>query len=459
MSNKFSFFAPAYLAKSGSAKTTPRVGGIISTERKDADGETILTKGLELDYFTGGFGKIKYEHDNELSKEPENIIGFPDVAIKKSNGLHFEGDLIPFEGIPDDQLTPQAKTSKAAHGLLKAIEQWNKEHPDKPQKVGWSIEGEYLKRSNGTVHKARITNVVLTTKPKNTGTFATIIKSLEVGYAMSPETKSGFGATATESIETSTKNNFTKGDNNMFKSKEEAYKAYLSQGMSEEEAKEKASQWKPEAAEAPAGPAEEAFKSLANSKTAFQKAIDTAKEGGDLKIQSSNEMKKSLDASIEKMKKGEDAVDISEYFADKQNADLQLHQNQEVLDQKLDLLSKSIVAIAEGLNALATGNESFNKSINTLSQAGKLTAQGIGMLIKGKASQSNLLTDGLAAYAYEDNNKADKQLSKGQKVEVLDKLYSEGKINSNVVMGFEASGYLDAQFEPMVKAKAAEMFK
>ncbi|HEX2868724.1 MAG TPA: hypothetical protein VHO03_16910 [Ignavibacteriales bacterium] len=454
--DKFTFFVPAYLAKSGTGAKSYRVGGLLSTEKKDADGENIITKGLELDYFDGGFGKIKYEHDTKILHEPDNIIGFPDTVKKSTRGLFFEGGLIPFEGIPEDQLTPQAKMSKSAYGLLKSVEEWNRLHPEKPQKVGWSIEGEYLKREGGIVHKARITNVVLTTKPKNTGTFAQIIKSLETGYALSPEDKTGFGALQLESIDKCNKNN-SKGEKKMFKSKEEAYKAYLEQGMSEDEAKKKAEEFKPELS---ANIAEEAFKSFASSKDSFQKAINSVKEAGDIKTEASAvEMKKSLENSIETMKKSKpEEINLTDYFEAKQTADVKMLENQEVLGQKVDLLAKSIMAIAEGLSQIAGGNESFQKSLNLMSQAEKLTAQGVTILLKGKTQQSGLTTDFLQQFRFEDNNKEKKELTKGQKIRVLSELAKEGKVPTQAVIEAE-NGYVAPVYEDMVKAKATEMFK
>ena len=84
----FSFFADAYLAKSGNKNEPYRVGGILTTEDRDSDGE--IVKSVDWSYFTGGFGKIKYEH-NDI-KGPDAIIGFPTKLFKSGKAHHFEGE-------------------------------------------------------------------------------------------------------------------------------------------------------------------------------------------------------------------------------------------------------------------------------------------------------------------------------------------------------------------------------
>lgn len=458
----FSFYAPA-LIKSGSPKTGIKVGGIISAQTRDADGEVLLTKGLDLSFFDEGWGKIKYEHDSKISKEPDNIIGFPTNYTKKGTTVTFEGELIPFNpDLPDEKLTPQERSSKSAYGLLKAIEDWNRAHPDKQQKAGWSIEGEYIEKgSKGIIKKAKVTNVVLTTKPKNQSTVAGILKSLSVGYGTSPETQTGFGATRKESIDTSIKNH--KGDSKMkYKSKQEYYKALIEEGKGEEEAKKLADGWKPEEEDKEKMMLpEEAMKSLSASRESFEKALNTVKEVEDVEFSyETEEVQKSLRKSVNTINNSEE-VDLTDYFKAKQSADVNLLESNHVINQKIDLLAKSFGALAEGLLQVAGSNEFLAKSINAVNQISKLNAKATTQLIKSKAGESGLITDQFILNNADvvDNSTEEVKLNKSQTLNILDDLYAEGKIPSSTVIGYEGTGYLEEPVLKMVKSKAQTMSK
>ncbi len=441
MPEQFSFFSPAYISKSGNKNEPVKVGGCITAEERDADGEILLSKGLDFSYFTGGWGKIKYEHNDS----PANFIGAPERIFKKGNEIHFEGELFAFEGMPEDKLTPQQKTAKEAYGLLKAVDDWNKTHPLNQQKVGWSIEGEYLERNKktGLVSKARITNVVLTAKPKNRATFAVIRKSLEVGYGMSPDTQTGFGATRKESIEMNTKNHLSKENTKMFKSKEEVISACKAKGMSDEQAQAEATKWEQDQKKAPAE------KSLGGE--SFKKAIDTLNEAEGIQV--SDEVAK-IEESFAKSvpTDGEQEVDLSAYFEAKRTADMSILQNQISLNKKLDLLGKAIGSVVEGLN----------KSLGNVEHVSTLNARTSLQLLTGKKNQTGLVTDNLEQFQIEDNNNiqksSDTQLTKSQKTDILFKLWEEGKAPAIMVQRAE-NGYFDAQAEQLIKSHTESLKK
>jgi hypothetical protein len=462
-SNKFQIYAPAYykLQKSGDPKVPSkiRIGGIITTEDIDADGEIVLTKGLDLSYFGGGWGKIKFEHDSELLKEPDNIIGFPDEIRKSNRSIYFEGDLINFEGIPEAELTPQQRTAKSAYGLLKAVEEYNRTNPKIPQQVGYSIEGDILQRSQkgkgGLVSKAIITNVVLTTKPKNRGTVATLVKSLQVGYGTSPETQTGFGATRLESIEG--QNYSPKRGNKMFNSKEEAKKAFLSQGKSEEEAEKLATEWET---------SQKMDKSLL-AKESFQKSISLAKEVEKISLETPvEELNRKLEKSVRTMRDGEN-VDLTGYFNAKQELDLSILGISTALAEKQDLLAKSLVALSEGLSHIATENSTLKKSLDVIHQGNMVNGQ---LMIKGFGMKDNnpnfAPSDLLKSIQYEDNNKNFDggevdltKLSKSIVSDAIESLVTEGKATSTDVSAFEGMRYIDENLVPLVKAKVISMRK
>jgi hypothetical protein len=457
--DKFNFFAPAYLIKSGSGVgASVKVGGVLSTDKEDADGETLLTKGLDFSYFDGGWGKIKYEHDSPTSKEPDNIIGFPSRLIKSGRQASFEGELIPFDGLPNEQLTEQQKCAKSAYGLLKAIENYNRLHPNKPQKVGWSIEGEYLERDKktGVVSKARITNVVLTVKPKNTETYATFVKSLQEGYGTAPDDETGFGATRLRSQGGTIKNKITQGDSNMFKSKEEAKKAFLSQGCSEEEAEKKATEWEHNQMD----------KSI-QAQGSFKKAIASAQEVPAVEANIDPiKISQSLQKSVNSMKDANGNTDLTAYFNAKQEADISLLEVVSAVAEKTDKLAKSVEAIAQGLCDMAGDNSNFKKSVAIIGEATKINGQLLVKSLQGTAGVNFAPSDLLNKVQYHENSpktaNLDIDLSKMNKsivANALDALKEEGKISGNDVGAYEGMNYIDESIVPMVKAKINSMQK
>ncbi len=465
MSEHFKIFAEAFIKSGTPKKNEPiKIGGIISTEDVDADGETVLTKGLDLSYFSGGFGKIKYEHDSEISHEPHNIIGFPTKIIKGANKIEFEGDLVSFDPEqPDSKLSPQQRLAKSAYGLLKSVEEHNRRYPKSPQKVGYSIEGEYLDRSKSTglVKKARVTNVVLTTKPKNMKTVAMLVKSMGVGYGTSPETQTGFGATRLESVDKSSKSQISNiGEKEMtFKSEEEAYKYFLTQGMSEEEARAKAK------SEFSAGglseDAQNAMKSLQAVGSKMQKSLGEIEDCLNIGIEGTDVGQKLL-KSIETLKNS-DQPDLSEYMEEKTNADLQIHENIIKLNTKVDGMLKALATVAEGMSEIASGNVALIKSIDLGDQRGKLLARGLHKLLTGHDMKKGLVSDKLLdSINYVENNEVVEdfeKLEKSRQVEVLDKMVDDGKITPEVVIAFEGTGYLPENVKAMVKSFTKQTMK
>lgn len=477
MDNKFSFFAPAYLKKSSSGKNGYKIYGVISSETRDTQNEVLLTKGLDLSYLENGWGKIKYEHDNFLSKEPDNIIGFPERVIRKGGVIEFEGSLIPFdENVPDDMLTPQQRATKSAVGLMKAIEEYNALHPDKPQKIGFSVEGEYLERdrATGIVMKARVRNVVLTTKPVNTTTFAKLVKSLSVGYGVTPETQTGFGATRLESID-GYKQQFYKGDSKMvFKDFEEAKKYFLSQGLSEEEAikkakevMEKQSQKTNEgSSEPPTNDISEVQKSVAIDSLKKSIAIASSVEEVQPDFEADT-LSQKLIKSVETLHRG-DNIDLSDYFTAKQETDVSVLEGVVAMLEKQDLLAKSIVALAQGLAQSISANENttekFAKALSFIAESQKLSNQALLKSLKARAD-FNFAPSDLMKYDYVDNNAQnddDVDLGKMNKSVIAKALYELAKDPSSGVTAIDVSAYegfrtLEDKHIPLVKAKIKEM--
>ncbi len=459
---KFNFFAPAYLVKSGEAPgQTIKIGGRISTEARDADGEKLLTEGLDFTYFNKGYGKIKYEHDSPINKEPDNIIGFPTNVKKGRSYVDFEGELVNFIGIPDEQLTPQQKAAKSAYGLIKSVEEHNKRNPKIKQHVGWSIEGEYIDRDSGSgvVKQARITGVVLTTKPKNTETYAEFVKSLEVGYETDSAEKTGYGATTRESLDKKIKTTKEKSVMN----EKEFYQSCLDKGMTEEEAKKATEEWKmkqeaggevekgnkakmkkAEEGEDVDEESEEAEDELEEVHKSLSKLVNTG-----LKIDIAarkSAMKKSVNVSG-------DEPDLLDIFGSQNDAAAATLEYVDIVNQKVDILAKSIATIAKSLQVVLAGDRQVRKGV-------KLNNAAVGKMLKAAGNTGVLTSDMLKGISFEDNNAPTGQPTYAELHKAINILYDEGKVSKQAVIRFEsARGYMDRDVAELVKGKVNEFKK
>ena len=155
---RFNFFLPATLqkAKDKQGKELYQVGGIISDDSTDSDGENLDYTGFD---FTD-FNFINWNH----SKEPKDIIGEP-ISWKNvpGKGVWMQGEIYP-----DSEIGMQAVR------LMKALE-----NSKRGNKLGWSVEGQVIERdliNPKKVKKAKITAVALCPFPKNGNTIAELIK-------------------------------------------------------------------------------------------------------------------------------------------------------------------------------------------------------------------------------------------------------------------------------------------
>lgn len=175
--------------KSGDKRSPMYIGGIVSTDDVDQDGEQILQEGLDFKPFL----QRGWFNDNH-SKSTVGIVGYPTDAfyvrkgqklpngrIAKSNGWWAEGYLLNTE------------EGRKIWGLVKALE-------DAPRKLGFSIEGKVLQRhprDKSTVTKAVVRHVAVTHCPVNVGTeLGSLVKALAAGHAIGSDDMSGPGNAA-----------------------------------------------------------------------------------------------------------------------------------------------------------------------------------------------------------------------------------------------------------------------
>ncbi len=194
MDDVFRFSLDMDVTKSEKGDGKRLIRGYASTAHPDRQGETMLQKGLDISDFVN-FGYFNYDHDNSI------ILGYPLPECRvDSHGMWVEGELL--KGIPAaDKIWELATTLKKCNA---------------PRKLGFSVEGKVLERGGGgSILKAKIYNVAITTNPVNTNcTWEAIEKSfngsnsddsvskaLEAGYETNPESMEGGSTFRKESLE------------------------------------------------------------------------------------------------------------------------------------------------------------------------------------------------------------------------------------------------------------------
>jgi Herelleviridae head maturation protease len=138
--------------KAGESGKERRVAGIISSEHKDRQGETVLQRGLDFsDFLSNG-----WINDNH-SQATTGVVGYP---IRVERTLHKGKPATRFEGY-----LLQTKDADKIWELASALQKTDR-------RLGFSIEGKVIRRADGgrTIAQARVTNVAVTNCPVNTMT-------------------------------------------------------------------------------------------------------------------------------------------------------------------------------------------------------------------------------------------------------------------------------------------------
>ncbi|WP_411859094.1 HK97 family phage prohead protease [Bacillus subtilis] len=166
------------------------IRGYGSTENEDRQGECMIQKGLDIsDFLKCGF--LNYDHDNS------QILGYP------TENTHIDDRGLWIEGV----LLKDVPLAQRMWNLAKSLKKSNA-----PRKLGFSIEGKVLERKGNRIVKAKVYHCAITPTPANTdATWEAVVKSfngdadvsktMEAGYATTPETQSDGGALRRESVE------------------------------------------------------------------------------------------------------------------------------------------------------------------------------------------------------------------------------------------------------------------
>jgi hypothetical protein len=225
--NDFRVWLPQVFFIEKSSKTdedaynSRKIAGIMSTDRRDRQGEVVVAKGLDFDEFL----KAGHFNDNH-SQETSAIVGYPE-RVQYHNSLH-EFGLDKASGWSCEGYV--LKGTKRADGIWELAKALS-EVPTK--KLGFSIEGKVLRRADKTIEKAKIRNVAITNCPVNTDcSWDTLeksfyepdmaMKAMTAGYGSSPEGQSGGGALRSEDLDKDAKDIMEKK-----KKREEALKRAL----------------------------------------------------------------------------------------------------------------------------------------------------------------------------------------------------------------------------------------
>lgn len=198
----------SFIEKSDDDFNSRQIIGIMSSQRKDRQGESVVAKGLEMQDFL----KSGHFNDNH-SQDTSAIVGYPEEAKYWDDLSKFQksDSLVGVEGWTcRGYVLKGTKRSDAIWELAKALQST----PNR--RLGFSIEGKVVRRNDTTIEKARIRNVAITNCPVNTDATWEVLsksmsepevamKSLSAGYATSPGAQSGGGALRAESLDSDAK--------------------------------------------------------------------------------------------------------------------------------------------------------------------------------------------------------------------------------------------------------------
>jgi len=146
----FSAWVPAVVK---SEESRAKIGGIISTETVDQQGDVILQDGMDFSYFLDK-GYFNYEHKGGV----EYIVGAP-TKVERVN----------IDGRQATRVEGYLMTEKAlAKNIMETAQAMQKAEINR--KIGFSVEGQVLQRDPANHHiitKAKILNVAITSAPVN----------------------------------------------------------------------------------------------------------------------------------------------------------------------------------------------------------------------------------------------------------------------------------------------------
>jgi hypothetical protein len=150
-----------------------RIGGIVSTESKDRQGEIILQRGLDFsDFLTYGW------YNDNHSKQTTDILGYPEkVSFFKAGAKLPDGTTTKVDGHWAEGYLLDTEKATKVWELGQALQKSGR-------RLGYSVEGSIDKRQGKDrkiIAKARVKNVAITNCPVNGDSRLEVLaKSLQV---------------------------------------------------------------------------------------------------------------------------------------------------------------------------------------------------------------------------------------------------------------------------------------
>lgn len=167
----FSVWTPFSLVKSEANDAEPmtaRIGGIVSTEGKDQQGDKVLQGGIDWTYALSK-GWFNYEH----KQGPDAVLGHPDTIEPTT---HNGSPATRIEGVLYLHKPLAREIYQTAMALEKA---------QSSRRLGFSVEGQVMMRDKERIVKSKVLNVAITAHPVNAEARFDVLKSLaaaSVGY-------------------------------------------------------------------------------------------------------------------------------------------------------------------------------------------------------------------------------------------------------------------------------------
>jgi hypothetical protein len=171
MNDFFAIWAPFDILKGSAADSeamTGRIGGLVSTEELDQQGDRIMQKGIDWSYALSK-GWFNYEH----AGGPDNVLGHPENIVET---VH--------KGQPATRIEGVLYLHKAkAREIYETALAMQKSQTDR--RLGFSVEGQVKARDGDRIVKSKVLNIAITAHPVNTDARLDVLKSLaaaSIGY-------------------------------------------------------------------------------------------------------------------------------------------------------------------------------------------------------------------------------------------------------------------------------------
>lgn len=165
----FSVWTPLDIIK-GSAEDaepmTARIGGIVSTEGLDQQGDRVVQEGIDWTYALSK-GWFNYEH----KQGPDSVLGHPDTIEPTT---HDGKSATRIEGVLYLHKPLAREIYQTAVALEKA---------QSTRRLGFSVEGQVLARDKDRIVESKVLNVAITAHPVNAEARFDVLKSLAAAAA------------------------------------------------------------------------------------------------------------------------------------------------------------------------------------------------------------------------------------------------------------------------------------